>query len=131
MSQTEKIRKAIAARKNPPAPPEPVQEPKAKPVATTEPKPEPIQRPAKVNTRPIISGKGPSKPIHREFYERLPDGARFDVKYNAAEIRWYGMLEVSGQTFTDDSKAVFKLLAKLDEKYRDWKSEQPKSVVTG
>jgi hypothetical protein len=55
---------------------------------------------------------------------RLPNGARFDVAYDAAAETWSGTLtipvpEAAPAVFTGSAPGVFKLLSKLDRLYRD------------
>lgn len=58
----------------------------------------------------------PRKPEHNAG--RLPDGAKFEVAYNAADEQWTGSLTVAGQAFTGSAGALFTLLNRLDRKYR-------------
>jgi hypothetical protein len=56
--------------------------------------------------------------------DRLPDGSRFEVVYDAAMSQWKGTLTVPSPggapiTFSGARSALFKLLAKLDEQYRE------------
>lgn len=51
--------------------------------------------------------------------ERLPDGAKFEVTYDAAQTRLTGTLTIGEKVFTDSAGAVFKLLRKLDRQYRE------------
>ena len=60
-----------------------------------------------------------------KYYEhsRLPDGTRFEVKYNAELQEWHGELILVNAvndiyTFTERSSGVFRLLMKLDTLYR-------------
>ena len=68
-------------------------------------------------------------PKTRDFkkLERLPDGSTFNVKYHADERTWKGWLHINHlipvgnavqSTFYDEAPAVFKLLSKLDAKWR-------------
>ena len=51
--------------------------------------------------------------------DRLPDGARFDVAYDATAGMWSGTLAVAGLApFTASASAVFQLLRVLDDLYR-------------
>jgi hypothetical protein len=55
---------------------------------------------------------------------RLPHGARFAVGYDAASETWSGQLtvpvpEAAPAIFTASASGVFKLLARLDQLYRD------------
>jgi hypothetical protein len=50
---------------------------------------------------------------------RLPDGARYEVTYDAASQTWSGTLTVPGRkVFSASASGVFKLLSKLDGLYR-------------
>jgi hypothetical protein len=59
-----------------------------------------------------------SRDVAYPRHGRLPDGARFEVSYDAAWERWSGTLTVGGQTFTGEAPAVFRLLSSLDRQYR-------------
>jgi hypothetical protein len=53
----------------------------------------------------------------------LPDGSRFEVRYDAGQERWSGTLTVPAAggepaTFTGSGSNLYKLLARLDERYR-------------
>jgi hypothetical protein len=50
---------------------------------------------------------------------RLPDGAKFDVVYDATRTEWTGTLTVGGQVFTGVASGVLKLLRQLDRKYQE------------
>jgi hypothetical protein len=67
----------------------------------------------------------PSRPgKNRLPIGRLPDGAAFAVAYDGKAERWRGTLTIpaadgrGAQTFTSEASAVFRLLTKLDEQYR-------------
>jgi hypothetical protein len=63
---------------------------------------------------------GPSertKPVG-EVTERLPDGAKFEVVYDASQTRWTGTLTIGEKVFADSAGGVFKLLNRLDRQYR-------------
>ena len=49
---------------------------------------------------------------------RLPDGAKYDVVYNAAQTQWTGTLTVGDKTFSGSAGGLFTLLSKLDRQYR-------------
>jgi hypothetical protein len=53
---------------------------------------------------------------------RLPDGARFDVRYDATAIKWEGTLTVvvldREVTLQDEAPTLFRLLRRLDLRYR-------------
>jgi len=49
---------------------------------------------------------------------RLPDGAKYDVVYNAAQTQWTGTLTVGDKVFTGSAGGLFTLLSKLDRQYR-------------
>jgi len=54
-----------------------------------------------------------------EFHaDRLPDGAKFEVVYSAAEEKWNGTLTVGAQAFSGSAGALFTLLNRLDRRYR-------------
>lgn len=50
---------------------------------------------------------------------RLPDGAKFDVSYDAGKTQWAGTLTIGDQVFTATAGGVFKLLERLDRQYRE------------
>jgi hypothetical protein len=59
------------------------------------------------------------KPGPRELKGRLPDGATFNVTWDAAAGRWSGTLTVPGVgAFTDSRPGLFKLNRALDDQYR-------------
>jgi hypothetical protein len=54
---------------------------------------------------------------------RLPDGSRFEVRYDAAKEQWSGSLTVPAAegaptTFTGSGSGLFPLLTRLDQQYR-------------
>lgn len=49
---------------------------------------------------------------------RLPDGAKFEVTYDAAKVKWNGTLTIGDQVFTGSFGALFTLLNRLDQQYR-------------
>ncbi|MBL8799998.1 MAG: hypothetical protein JNM56_39310 [Planctomycetia bacterium] len=49
---------------------------------------------------------------------RLPDGAKYDVVYNAAQTLWTGSLTVGDKSFSGSASGLFTLLSKLDRQYR-------------
>ena len=49
---------------------------------------------------------------------RLPDGARFEVEYDAVARMWAGRLVIGEQVYGDMASGVFTLLRQLDAKYR-------------
>src|SRR5205823_1696345 len=51
--------------------------------------------------------------------QRLPDGARFNVVYDAAKQEWSGTLTIGADVFTASASGVFKLLTHLDRLYHD------------
>jgi hypothetical protein len=51
--------------------------------------------------------------------ERLPDGAKFDVVYDANRTQWTGTLTIGKKVFTGSAGGVFKLLSRLDQQYRE------------
>lgn len=50
---------------------------------------------------------------------RLPDGAKFEVTYDAARTQWTGTLTIGEKVFTGSAGGVFKLLNRLDRQYRE------------
>lgn len=50
---------------------------------------------------------------------RLPNGSCFNVIYDAATQTWSGVLIIDGVSFDTSHSAVFKLLRKLDQMYRE------------
>jgi hypothetical protein len=51
--------------------------------------------------------------------ERLPDGARFEVVYDASRTQWRGTLTVGAAVFEGTAGGIFKLLGRLDKQYRN------------
>jgi len=54
---------------------------------------------------------------------RLPDGSRFEVRYDGAKEQWSGSLTVptpagTPATFTGSASGLFPLLSSLDRQYR-------------
>ena len=49
---------------------------------------------------------------------RLPDGSKFEVVYDAGKVKWSGTLTIGSQVFTNSGGALFTLLNKLDQQYR-------------
>jgi hypothetical protein len=54
---------------------------------------------------------------------RLPDGSRFEVRFDAGKEQWTGTLTIptadgTPVTFTGSGSALFRLLANLDKQYR-------------
>jgi hypothetical protein len=50
--------------------------------------------------------------------DRLPDGAKFEVVYDAGKTQWTGTLTVSGKVFSGSAGALFTLLNRLDRHFR-------------
>jgi hypothetical protein len=50
--------------------------------------------------------------------QRLPDGATFDVKFDAAAGMWRGTLIIGDAPFESEASGVFRLLQNLDAMYR-------------
>jgi|SRR5580700_284254 hypothetical protein len=79
--------------------------------------------------------------VAQQTHQRLPDGSRFDVKYNAADTTWSGMLTVPSSdideyrqgkllTFIGTEQSLSKLNHRLDAMYRAWLVENaPKEKV--
>jgi hypothetical protein len=65
------------------------------------------------------AGPSPRKKPFGEATARLPDGAKFEVVYEATQTRWTGTLTIGDKVFTDSASGVFHLLRKLDRKYRE------------
>jgi hypothetical protein len=62
----------------------------------------------------------------RQPQGRLPDGAKFEVAYDGARVRWAGTLTVAGATFTGSAPALFTLLGRLDRLYRQSVAAPPR-----
>jgi hypothetical protein len=56
------------------------------------------------------------KPSHTSG--RLPDGAKFEVIYDAGKTKWSGTLTIGDKVFTATYGALFTLLNRLDQQYR-------------
>lgn len=63
----------------------------------------------------------------QNYAERLPDGARFDVTYDAATQTWSGTLVIGALTLTASKSGVFKLLQELDRQYREAQGQEKSS----
>jgi hypothetical protein len=50
--------------------------------------------------------------------ERLPDGAKFEVVFNAEKTQWTGSLTIGASVFSGSAGALFTLLGRLDRQYR-------------
>ncbi len=61
---------------------------------------------------------GQTKRANRRSPERLPDGSKFEVIYDAAKVMWNGTLTIGEQSFTGSASGLFPLLSKLDRQYR-------------
>lgn len=59
-----------------------------------------------------------AKPVVH-YAERLPDGAKFEVVYDASRTQWSGTLTIGEKVFTGSAGGVFKLLNRLDRQYRE------------
>lgn len=55
---------------------------------------------------------------------RLPDGSHFAATYDATQVQWAGVLTIEGVAFKRGASSLNKLLHKLDDDYRAWKSVQ-------
>lgn len=64
------------------------------------------------------AGASQGKKPAGEAPERLPNGAKFEVVYDASQTRWTGTLTIGEKVFTDSAGGVFKLLNRLDRQYR-------------
>ena len=51
-------------------------------------------------------------------YGRLPDGAEFHLKYDAAAVKWTGVLALSGYEIPGSARSLYTLLTYLDRTYR-------------
>jgi hypothetical protein len=65
-----------------------------------------------------IEQKGQLAAILRAYKPRLPDGACFAATYDAAMIRWTGVVTIEGATFKESAGSLSRLLHKLDDAYR-------------
>ena len=66
------------------------------------------------------------KPPSAGPQERLPHGSRFDVAYDAGKGEWSGTLAVPGLApVAASASAVFKLLRRLDDLYRQATADKP------
>ncbi len=74
---------------------------------------------------PEVKKRKPLTRYNEQKQERLPDGSRFEVRYDAVEVMWSGKLvirtEGGEEVFESDASGVFKLLSRLDGQYRAWK----------
>jgi hypothetical protein len=51
---------------------------------------------------------------------RLPDGARFELSFQADPPMWTGKLTVGDQSFEREANGAFLVMHRLDEAFRDW-----------
>jgi hypothetical protein len=80
-------------------------------------------RRAEKEKRKLLAAQQPPERSPRPRGGRLPDGSRFEVRYDAAKEQWSGSLTVPGAegapaTFTGSGSGLFPLLASLDKQYR-------------
>lgn len=75
-------------------------------------------RQAEKQKRAAEAARAPKKPAS-DVMERLPDGSKFEVVYDASRTQWTGTLTIGERTFTGAAGGVFKLLNRLDRQYRE------------
>ncbi len=80
-------------------------------------------RRAEKEKRKLLAAQQPPGQAPRPQGGRLPDGSRFEVRYDAAKEQWSGSLTVPAAegaetTFTGSGSNLFQLLASLDRQYR-------------
>ena len=73
---------------------------------------------AEKQQRVAAAAERPGKQPAREVRERLPDGSRFEVVYDATRAQWVGTLTIGGTAFSGSASALFTLLTRLDRQYR-------------
>jgi len=80
------------------------------------------QRRAKTASRPCPACRMKADAKNAKMQpRRLPHGASFNVRYDAAKKEWAGSLTVPGKgQFTGTASAVFRLLRQLENQY--WQS---------
>jgi hypothetical protein len=152
LEQSRKQRQAKAA-----APPAPAPAEKAKAEKPTPPQPQvthvcghtqPLANvtssvcpQCRAKARQKRAARSAERQDHRDRHadERLPDGAHFDVTYDATNTTWSGTLivrlrgQAEAQTFEGTACGVFALLRQLDRQYRaaleaqDW-SQGPEAT---
>jgi hypothetical protein len=81
-----------------------------------------LRRIEKEKRKVLNAGQRPER-ARRPQGGRLPDGSRFEVRYDAAKEQWSGSLTVPAAggapaTFTGSGSNLFQLLASLDGQYR-------------
>jgi hypothetical protein len=64
-----------------------------------------------------LAAKQPKKPPAAK-QERLPDGAKFEVVYDATRTLWTGSLTIGETVFSGTAGALFTLLNRLDRQFR-------------
>jgi hypothetical protein len=73
--------------------------------------------------RKLLAAQQPPRRTAHPQGGRLPDGSRFEVRYDAAKEQWSGSLTVPATggepaTFTGSGSGLFPLLTELDKQYR-------------
>jgi len=78
-------------------------------------------RQAEKQQRVAEAAKETARPKKQVFVkqDRLPDGAKFEVVYDAAKTQWTGKLTIGESVFTGFAGALFTLLNRLDRQYRE------------
>jgi hypothetical protein len=72
----------------------------------------------RVAAQAAAAAERPGKQPARAVQERLPDGSRFEVVYDATRAQWAGTLTIGGTVFSSSASALFTLLTRLDRQYR-------------
>ena len=72
----------------------------------------------RVEAAAAAAAERPQKPPARDIRERLPDGSRFEMVYDATRAQWLGTLTIGATVFTGSASALFTLLTRLDRQYR-------------
>jgi hypothetical protein len=70
---------------------------------------------------PRPSKKGPKNPERmggRKLKGRLPNLAKYEAVYDADKERWEGTLRIGDKVFEGAEGGIFRLLVKLDDRYR-------------
>jgi hypothetical protein len=67
----------------------------------------------------------PKKRPPSDSTARLPNGAKFEVVYDATKVQWSGTLTIGDKVFTGSASGVFTLLNRLDRQYRATLPQSP------
>ena len=67
---------------------------------------------------PVVKAQPAPEVPKAPKYGRLPDGAEFHLRYDAAAVKWTGVLALSGYEIPGSARSLYTLLTYLDRTYR-------------